>query len=461
MSTLHMPYDDPMLSMHLLREHDHDMALALDMRPLGFHTVPLAPFYHDDGTGYLVASSSYPEPAYDDAPTFWSTQAVAMMDDIREQEYRERELRQPVPRRPVSPEFLISHGHGMLPMPAPSQPLFEHGSFASGSYTLPPSFAPPTEAPAPADEQPPPPPPSWAMSGSLDPVTGIYQTAPEHPRVRTQQACEKCRGRKAKCSGERPCARCVTRGLHCEYAPERKMRGPNKVKRARAPAAPGAARRASIASSAATTSSEDEPPSPLTAAPRTFTMTLDVPAASATPHTAPSSPVRARARPPPISLEGTRLYDQTSVPAGAPFAFDAGAGAARRASLPAYMIAAHARAAAHGGVYTPSRGLDVIESSPRPRSSPAHPMEMLASGGFPASGSSSGATTSAPRTPSHAHDQLMYPGFAPPPSGFTPDFASLGSFDGSQWLNTDVDATPTLASDSKALGTLDPSLMDM
>ncbi|KAH8110278.1 hypothetical protein DFH11DRAFT_797327 [Phellopilus nigrolimitatus] len=40
---------------------------------------------------------------------------------------------------------------------------------------------------------------------------------------RTNQACDKCRERKAKCSGTRPsCARCVARGHTCEYAPETK-----------------------------------------------------------------------------------------------------------------------------------------------------------------------------------------------------------------------------------------------
>ncbi|KAL5514506.1 hypothetical protein ACEPAG_2595 [Sanghuangporus baumii] len=41
---------------------------------------------------------------------------------------------------------------------------------------------------------------------------------------RTGQACEKCRERKAKCSGSRPsCARCATRGLTCIYASEAKQ----------------------------------------------------------------------------------------------------------------------------------------------------------------------------------------------------------------------------------------------
>lgn len=49
--------------------------------------------------------------------------------------------------------------------------------------------------------------------------------------MRTAQACEKCRARKAKCSGDHPiCQRCLERGLECKYAAERRMRGPNKPK---------------------------------------------------------------------------------------------------------------------------------------------------------------------------------------------------------------------------------------
>ncbi|KAF5391187.1 hypothetical protein D9757_003122 [Collybiopsis confluens] len=69
------------------------------------------------------------------------------------------------------------------------------------------------------------------LAGSLDPATGVFYRTPEHPRLRTAQACEKCRTRKAKCSGEHPsCKRCLTRGLSCEYAKEGRVRGPNKSK---------------------------------------------------------------------------------------------------------------------------------------------------------------------------------------------------------------------------------------
>ena len=37
-----------------------------------------------------------------------------------------------------------------------------------------------------------------SLAGSLDPTTGIFYRTPEHPRLRTAQACEKCRTRKAK-----------------------------------------------------------------------------------------------------------------------------------------------------------------------------------------------------------------------------------------------------------------------
>ncbi|KAG8772125.1 hypothetical protein FRC12_003236 [Ceratobasidium sp. 428] len=51
-------------------------------------------------------------------------------------------------------------------------------------------------------------------------------------RQRTNQACEKCRERKAKCNGARPtCQRCQARGHICEYAKERRMRGPNRTGR--------------------------------------------------------------------------------------------------------------------------------------------------------------------------------------------------------------------------------------
>ncbi|KAJ7457257.1 hypothetical protein B0H11DRAFT_2243519 [Mycena galericulata] len=82
---------------------------------------------------------------------------------------------------------------------------------------------------------PPPPPPDMSMTlpGSFDPSTGIFYRKPENPRLRTAQACEKCRSRKAKCSGEHPsCSRCLARGLPCEYGNNARVRGPNRRGRA-------------------------------------------------------------------------------------------------------------------------------------------------------------------------------------------------------------------------------------
>jgi len=65
---------------------------------------------------------------------------------------------------------------------------------------------------------------------SLGPDMSFYR-APEGPRLRTAQACQKCRTRKAKCSGDHPaCERCLIKGLVCEYAAEGRVRGPNKLK---------------------------------------------------------------------------------------------------------------------------------------------------------------------------------------------------------------------------------------
>lgn len=62
---------------------------------------------------------------------------------------------------------------------------------------------------------------------------GANAKVPEdRQRQRVVQACEKCRERKAACNGHVPCKRCTDKKLSCVYAPVRRMRGPNKVKKA-------------------------------------------------------------------------------------------------------------------------------------------------------------------------------------------------------------------------------------
>ncbi|KAJ7161484.1 hypothetical protein C8R43DRAFT_336293 [Mycena crocata] len=52
-----------------------------------------------------------------------------------------------------------------------------------------------------------------------------------HARQRTSQACDKCRDRKTKCSGDHPvCKRCTARGLICHYSGRERVRGPAKAR---------------------------------------------------------------------------------------------------------------------------------------------------------------------------------------------------------------------------------------
>ncbi|KAJ8489924.1 hypothetical protein ONZ51_g2652 [Trametes cubensis] len=193
---------------------------------------------------------------------------------------------------------------------------------------------------------------SWTLSGSLDPTTGVFQRSVEHPRLRTAQACEKCRIRKAKCSGDHPaCQRCISRGLQCEYAPERKMRGPNKNKRKsisqkRSETSPSGSdnRRSSIASIASTvSSSSDADPSQHAATAAAAANSTSRPQSRASPHSAalpvadaprprattvtvgalqravehqqlPSGPSPTRQRPPPLQLDGAARQFYPSYP---------------------------------------------------------------------------------------------------------------------------------------------------
>ncbi|KAK0443237.1 hypothetical protein EV421DRAFT_1947932 [Armillaria borealis] len=115
--------------------------------------------------------------------------------------------------------YTLDGGYSPFAHNAPSYPT-QPGAYPTQSSYPPPRLTPPSHHG------------NQTLSRSLDPSTGIFYRTPEHPRLRTAQACEKCRTRKAKCSGEHPsCKRCLTRGLICRYAPEGRVRGPNKPKK--------------------------------------------------------------------------------------------------------------------------------------------------------------------------------------------------------------------------------------
>ncbi|EIN03474.1 hypothetical protein PUNSTDRAFT_56208 [Punctularia strigosozonata HHB-11173 SS5] len=65
--------------------------------------------------------------------------------------------------------------------------------------------------------------------------------------------------RKAKCSGESPCKRCVVRGLVCEYIGERKVRGSVKNRSRRGSVRDRSASDASTVSTASTSATSDDP----------------------------------------------------------------------------------------------------------------------------------------------------------------------------------------------------------
>lgn len=72
-----------------------------------------------------------------------------------------------------------------------------YDSFPSASPFPPPRLSPPP-ATALATGSYPPAGRHGPLAGALDPTTGIFYRPPDHPRLRTAQACEKCRTRKAK-----------------------------------------------------------------------------------------------------------------------------------------------------------------------------------------------------------------------------------------------------------------------
>ncbi|CCL99936.1 uncharacterized protein FIBRA_01961 [Fibroporia radiculosa] len=300
--------------------------------------------------------------------------------------------------------------------------------------------------------------PAWSVSGSLDPVTGVFQRSSEHPRMRTAQACEKCRIRKAKCSGEHPfCQRCRSRGLLCEYAPERRMRGPNKNKRKsvsgtgpdRRSSTPHSERRMSVASTSSSSSEADHPvldippavvaavvasaahspelisPSPFVdparphSHPSPLRFGLPEPIEPIPVHTPEQQHIGRRPRPPPLNLDSASFFPAlpsgpsehtvpaSAVPAG--FADDTTPTvhpAARRASLPAYLAV------------TPSAG-DGAPASFSPSDSVPPTMDTLSVHSHSRSNSNSNSTPGslhAPLTPLSlpdsmpAHGDIAYPG---------------------------------------------------
>ncbi|KAI0089794.1 hypothetical protein BDY19DRAFT_992757 [Irpex rosettiformis] len=486
MSILHMPYDDP----RFMRQRDsatYEMGMALDMKPSSllhdpymFDQLlhPLAPMTSSHSMPYDVPHDFAPSHYHPINSVPYDLHNTGISADLDWTETAHRSYYQEPPATQSYPPTSISQPSMFVSSPS-SRPIA------------------PSETMPSVDRSALPPPP-WTMSGSLDPSTGVYQVAPEHPRIRTAQACEKCRGRKAKCSGEHPsCERCRLRGLKCEYAPERKMRGPNKVKRK---TGDKSSRRISVAStiseasteSSTSESSSTRPVTPPNTEFQQFTLDLGNPNAVSRPSTAcsrhssssESSPNLAHAqsvegrsdrpRPSHIDLSGTKLSDQMQlsyIGANDTFAYDISD--ARRASLPANLVDSftphhhgHIRSPSLRNLYTPSREIDVIDTNAsRPRSNPTHhhhhhnthhPFTMSSTHGEASSGSESDISMSAPVTPvtMPLSNQLIFP----VPMDFQTEFMDLVTLDppldasesDRSWDNVgvaDVDVTPRVTSD--------------
>lgn len=193
MSILHFPHDESTF-IHQRDASSCDMDVTLDIKPPAY---PTDCFLFDQLLHPLVPMSSSHSMPYDlhgsFAPSHYQMVALPM-----ELQYRsDAHYSTPVHSIPsnlgwteTNPLFFPESSAQSHPPTSISQPSMFVASSSFGS------LAPSASSISDGNAAHPPPP--WMMSGSLDPSTGIYQIAPEHPRIRTAQACEKCRGRKAK-----------------------------------------------------------------------------------------------------------------------------------------------------------------------------------------------------------------------------------------------------------------------
>lgn len=163
-----------------------------------------------------------------------------------------------------------------------------------------------------------------------------------------------------QCTGETPCQRCHTRGLTCVYAAERKMRGPNKVKRKSVVDA-ASARRASIVSTGSSSDDQSVVRGSSRSSKRTSTLSIPTAGTSSSGSRSPAhssdgnsdsgSPHPRRARPPPLDLSRTNVYDVESQIALSGLTNQLAdeerdqskETAARRNSLPPYLLESYSR----------------------------------------------------------------------------------------------------------------------
>ena len=206
MSSSHLSFDDSAQMAQPEQYHHYDLAGY----PLA-HQHSLAAYMQD----VLQNQSHYPVSAPSPFTQYWGDSHSALSNPYLENPslgYQDQRpaIHEPAPTRPISPGALYrsslpwNNEHDAQPFmgatsesaPSTSNTFYDN-VFTPQSFTFPafPTSTPKAEPQPSSSGQP------WdmgAMAGSLDVKTGVYQRVPEHPRVRTAQACEKCRARKAK-----------------------------------------------------------------------------------------------------------------------------------------------------------------------------------------------------------------------------------------------------------------------
>lgn len=214
MSTSHLSFED---SAHMANRERYHFDLAgyplshRPVSPVSFASQHSLAAYMQD---VLQAQPSYPISAPSTFTQYWSDGHSVLTNPFLDNAAmglpeQRPSIHEPLPTRPISPGLLYrstlpwnepepqSHPYlGSVSESAPSTFNNFHNVYAPQSISYSPyPVSTSIESQSTSSSRP------WemgAMAGSLDVTTGVYQRVPDHPRVRTAQACEKCRIRKAK-----------------------------------------------------------------------------------------------------------------------------------------------------------------------------------------------------------------------------------------------------------------------
>jgi len=151
------------------------------------HPHPHPLFIRQDGINSRVLEPhglpNYPSPSPFTTPTTYHQQTHSLKHDSPKG-WPPHDHSFPQSQQQGPPSYASFPSSSPFPPPRLSPPTVHHQSFHFKNQGL-------TSGSTTAAHR-------MTLAGSLDPSTGIFYRTPEHPRLRTAQACEKCRTRKAK-----------------------------------------------------------------------------------------------------------------------------------------------------------------------------------------------------------------------------------------------------------------------